>query len=68
MMTNPNTPAFPSRQLGEAGLTKRELIATLSLVGILANPDHNHTSDVNAEFAITSADALIKKLNEEVEQ
>lgn len=74
MKTNPNDPAFPSHgTMGEVcyeGLTKREIFAIKVLQGLL----HNETRLTNiksnrkeclAESAISFADVLIQKLNEQ---
>ena len=62
MKTKPNSPAF-SDTIG--GLTKREYFAVQALAGLCANGNSNLSLTECAKYAVFTADALIKYLNEE---
>lgn len=59
--TRLNDAAFPHGKFkSETGLTKRELIAAMEMLGLLSDGHHIQTA---ARLAVEAADLLIEELN-----
>jgi hypothetical protein len=58
--------AFDALTKDTAGLTKREYFAAMAMQALITgHPGHVHSQDQGASLAISWADALIKRLNNE---
>ena len=60
-MSNPNDPAYPSREYF-CGVTKRELFAAMAMQGILAHGTYGPQLVEVASESIIAADALLAEL------
>jgi hypothetical protein len=64
-MTNGNDSINNSEQGPQDGLTKREYFAAMAMQGLLAKPNLMNPLEEIVQTAVSSADALIKSLNNE---
>lgn len=68
MTDNANKPAFPQTTQtvpGQNGMTKRELMATIIMAGMLANPDKSKDDDATTKYSVKLTDDLFSELEKQ---